>query len=71
MTGSEVDDGRAWGSLIFAGSPESSSLRLEQASYANHRNDNILWDENTFVSIDVVEKDFAPRAPLRLSFCWQ
>lgn len=56
--------------LIFAGSPESSNLKLEQGSYAHHCNANILWDASSFSTVDVVEKEFAARAPLRLSFCW-
>jgi hypothetical protein len=57
-------------SLIFAGSPESSNLRLEQASYAHHCNDNIVWSDTAFSLIDVTEQDFVARAPIRVSLCW-
>ena len=58
--------------LVFAGHPDSTGLRLEEAKYFNLCNPaNILWDANAFTFIDKIEEDFVPRAPIRLVFPWE
>ena len=55
--------------LVWAGEPSSSGLRLEASKYFNLCNPNtIVWDQNVFDTIQIVEEDFAPRPPIVLSF---
>ena len=58
--------------LMWAGKPGLTQLRLEQSSYYDACNPgNIVWPEESFAVIEVVERDFTPRAPLAQSFCWE
>lgn len=58
------------GGLGWAGSPESSELRIETSSYYDLCH-SLVWDESVFTEIDLTEADFAPREPVRLQFCWE
>ncbi len=58
-------------SLVFAGSPDSTGLKLEEAKYFNLCNPrNVLWKAAVFTVIDKTEEDFVPRNPVRLVFPW-
>lgn len=55
--------------LIWAGSPDSHRLRIEQSRYVNACNDgNIVWYHPAFDVVDVTEDDFVTRRPIRNSF---
>jgi hypothetical protein len=57
--------------LLFGAPPESSNIRIEQGKYFNHCNpDNLVWDDDRFTAVDLVEESFTPRAPQRVSLCW-
>jgi hypothetical protein len=61
------------GALMWSGNPDPSitHLRIESSSYANACNPgNIVWPAEAFEVAELTEADFAPRAPLSLSFCW-
>ncbi len=58
-------------SLVFAGHPDSTGLKLEEAKYFNLCNpSNVLWKASAFTVIDMTEEDFVPRNPVRLVFPW-
>jgi hypothetical protein len=42
---------------------------IEDSSYFNLCA-GLVWLEDVFVTVDLVEEDFALREPQRLSFCW-
>jgi len=68
-----TDQGRgepSSGGLAWAGSPESSGLRIEDSRYHNLCQ-GLVWDESVFTAQELTDEDFTPRAPLRLTFCWQ
>jgi len=58
------------GGLAWAGSPESSALRIEASSY-HSLCAGIVWSEAVFDTVELTDTDFTPRAPLRLAFCWE
>jgi hypothetical protein len=56
-------------SLLWAGSPDSRRLRIEQSRYVNACNaGNIVWYHPAFDIVDVMEDDFVTRRPIRNSF---
>lgn len=68
-----TDQGRgepASGGLAWAGSPQSSNLRIEASKYFDLCA-GLVWDESVFDAIQLDETDFTPRPPLRLDFCWE
>ncbi len=58
------------GGLAWAGSPESSNLRIEDSAYYNLCA-GLVWSEDVFSLVELTEEDFSLREPLRLSFCWE
>lgn len=59
-------------SLVWAGSPDSEHLKVLKSVYFNLCNpDNIIWDTDVFDAVSLKERNFAPRAPVHLSFCWE
>ncbi len=70
-----TDQGRgapASGGLSYGGAPGSTGLRIEDSVYYNVcPNTGIVWDRSTFTFIGLREESFVPRAPQRLTFCWQ
>jgi len=68
-----TDQGRGTpssGGLAWAGSPESSGLRIEDSRYHNLCQ-GLVWDQSVFTAQELTDEDFTPRAALRLTFCWQ
>jgi hypothetical protein len=60
------------GSLVWAGSPDSQNLAIEQSSYYALCNpQNLVWDKSVFTTVDISKADFTPRAPIREHFCWE
>lgn len=58
--------------IVWAGSPDSSGLRIEQSSYFNLCNpDNRVWDSSSFDLIEIGADDFRPRAAIKLAFPWE
>lgn len=69
-----TDQGRglpASGGLAWAGSPDSTHLHLESSNYHALCKSQYVWDTTVFDAIDITDVDFTPRAPQRLSFCWE
>lgn len=62
--GAPLSDGLAW-----AGSPDSSGLRIEDSRY-HSLCAGLVWDQDVFAAVELTEEDFAPRAPLRLDLCF-
>jgi len=59
-------------SLVWAGSPDSSNLTLEDSRYFNLCNPgNTVWDKSVFSKVEISEEDFTPRAPIVEKFCWE
>ncbi len=71
----ESQDGRGVplsGALMWSGNTLHTTQRIEASYYAAPCNpDNIVWPEESFAVIEVVEMDFTPRAPLAQLFCWE
>ena len=59
--------------LCWAGLPgESSGLKLLDSSYQRFCNaGNTVWDRSTFSTIQLTERSFTTRTPVRAKFCWQ
>jgi Bacterial Ig domain/Right handed beta helix region len=58
--------------LVWAGSPDSSGLRLEGSKYFNLCNpSNLVWDRSSFDVIQVTQENFSPRPAIQLSFAWE
>lgn len=58
--------------LVWAGSPDSSNLTLEDSRYFGLCNPgNTVWDQSVFTKVDIQEEDFTPRAPIVETFCWE
>jgi hypothetical protein len=57
---------------MWCGHEMRTALRIEQSSYFAACNPgNIVWPRNSFAVIDLVERDFTPRAPIRVALCWE
>ena len=63
----------ASGGLVWGASPGSSEIRIEASRYYDLCNpDNLVWDTDVVVPpVDLVEEDFALRAPTVVDFCWE
>jgi len=64
------------GALVFAGGKEagqvpSHNLQIINASYAELCKKNLVWPGSAFTRVELVEKPFVPREPIRLQFCWE
>lgn len=58
--------------IVWAGSPGSSGLRIDESVYFNLCNpDEIVWDADSFEVIQINEDDFSPRPAITLDFPWQ
>jgi hypothetical protein len=59
-------------SLVWAGSPDSTNLTLEDSRYFNLCNPgNTVWDQSVFSKVEISEEDFTPRSPIVETFCWE
>lgn len=57
--------------LVWAGSPDSSGLRLEASKYFNLCNPgNLVWEQSSFDMIQITEENFSPRPAIKLRFPW-
>ena len=59
------------GGLVWAGSSDSGRLRIEDSTYFNLCNPKKVWDRASFDVIELAERDFRPRAPIKLDFPWE
>jgi hypothetical protein len=58
--------------LIWAGSPGSSGLRIEQSTYYQLCNPgNLVWNRSTFDFIDISQNNFSLLAPIQAQFCFE
>lgn len=70
----ESQDGRGApksNALMWAGSPDLSELRIEDSSYWDSCNGNLVWPAASFELVELEEVDYTERAPLALTFCWE
>jgi hypothetical protein len=59
------------GGLAWSGSwPDSSNIQVQSSTYFNLCS-TLIFDQSVFSEIDLTPADFTPRAPLRLTFCWE
>ena len=58
------------GGLAWAGGPGSWGLRIEDSSYFALC-DGTVWDRSRFLVIELEEKNFEPRKPIRNKFSWE
>ena len=69
-----TDQGRGLPSsnaLMWAGNPDGVSItRVESSSYWASCNGNVSWPSAAFSVLDLVEREFTPRPPLALAFCF-
>jgi Right handed beta helix region len=72
ICGSQAGRGRPLSNgLVWAGSTNSSELRVEASQYFNLCNpEHLVWDRNSFASVQIAQADFSPRSPIKLSFAW-
>jgi hypothetical protein len=70
-----VDQGRGKpmsNGLVWAGSPNSTGLKLEASNYFNLcRPSNLVWHRSSFDAVQVTKKDFSPRPAIKISFGWE
>jgi purple acid phosphatase-like protein/concanavalin A-like lectin/glucanase superfamily protein/parallel beta helix pectate lyase-like protein/HYR domain-containing protein len=70
-----VDQGRGRpmsNALIWAGSPDSTGLKIENSIYDNSCNPrNIVWDSKSFTVVDVFPEAFVLRSPIINIFPWE
>ncbi|MBI4508092.1 MAG: hypothetical protein HY698_00550 [Deltaproteobacteria bacterium] len=59
------------GALMWCGKEGQRAYRIEESTYYQSCNNNIVWPRDSFAIIDLKEAVFTPRAPLALKFCWQ
>jgi hypothetical protein len=57
--------------LMWSGREGTTTLRVLDSTYYASCNGNVLWPDEAFAVIELVEADFKPRAPLDLRFCWE
>lgn len=57
--------------LMWSGREGVTQLRVEDSTYFASCNGNVIWPDEAFSVIDLVEEEFTPRGPLDLSFCWE
>jgi hypothetical protein len=58
--------------LVFGGEPSSTNLRiLDSRTHALCNPGNLVWDADTFTTVQISDENFTPRAPLRLDFCFE
>lgn len=71
-TGQAGRDAPLSNALVWAGSPESQNLTIEDSKYFALCNpNNLVWDQSVFTKIETTKQDFAPREPIRVKLCWQ
>ncbi len=59
-------------SLIWAGSPDSTGLRLEASKFFNPcRPGHLVWDRKRFDIVQITSENFKPRPAIKLSFDWE
>jgi hypothetical protein len=58
--------------LVWAASPDSSDVRIEDSTYFNLCNlQEPVWDATIFGLIQIAEEDFLPRPAIKLVFPWE
>jgi hypothetical protein len=57
--------------LMWSGRERATQLRVEDSTYFASCNGNIIWPEEVFSVIELLEAEFASRGLLDLSFCWE
>ena len=58
--------------LVWAGSPDSTALRIEDSAYFNLCNpSNLVWDRSSFDTVQITREDFQPRLPIELNLAWE
>ncbi len=57
--------------LMWAGNPTETHLRLEDSTYFNSCNGNVLWPEESFEVHELTEKDFTLRPEVKVALCWE
>lgn len=71
-TGRDGREAPSSSSLMWAGRPELSALRIEDSTYFNACNaGNIVWPQDSFEIVELEEQEFELRAPIELTFCWE
>lgn len=71
-TGQDGREPPASDSLMWAGSPGLSSLRIEDSTYFNACNSgNIVWPQDSFELAELEEAEFELRDSVELQFCWE
>lgn len=70
----ESQDGRGApksNALMWAGSPDLSEVRIEDSSYWDACNGNLVWPATSFEVVELEEVDYIERDPVALEFCWE
>lgn len=57
--------------LMWAGKPGLSQIRIEQSKYYASCNGNLVWPQDSFAVLELVEEDFTLRSAIRVAFCWE
>jgi hypothetical protein len=57
--------------LMWSGREGARALRIEESTYFASCNGNVVWPDEAFAVIELVEAEFTPRPPLDLRFCWE
>lgn len=58
--------------LMWCGQEGHTEIRLEESTWFSACNpDNLVWPDESFAVIDLVEADFVPRDPIRVDLCWE
>lgn len=60
------------GALMWAGHPGYTEIRLEDSAWFDACNpQNLVWPQDSFAVVELVESDFALRAPIAVDLCWE
>ena len=57
--------------LMWAGKPGLNQIRIEQSKYYASCNGNLVWPQDSFAVLELVEEDFTLRSAIRVAFCWE